>query len=329
MGNSIVKDVKGWKLSDDKNKVVVKHFRGAKTKDMESYIISTLEQNPETIIIHSGTNDLKSDSSPEEIARDIIKLTTSCKTQTNKVILSSIVPRYDNLNEKATRVNKCLKKECEARNICFIDHRNISPKYNCNRSGLHLNYSGIKKLLENILFCLYKSDWQTAKVGMNFRVSINANKEKANQESKTVNSSSKSHSRNYSNRQNKKSARSVLTVSSDTPCDTLNGLHEQRLNHPKNVIIGHLNINSIRNKFSGFKDLVLKETDICLLPETKIDDSFPNSQFFAEGYRIFRKDINKNGGGLILYINEDIPGKLINSYNFKEGSEIIVFEFSI
>ena len=92
LGNSIVKDLKGWKLSDEKNKVVVKHFSGAKTKDMESYIISTLEQNPETIIIDSGSNDLKSDSSPEEIVRYITNLTTSVKTQTNKVILSSIVP---------------------------------------------------------------------------------------------------------------------------------------------------------------------------------------------------------------------------------------------
>ena len=108
-------------------------------------------------------------------------------------------------------------------------------------------------------------------------------RKKTNQESKTVNSSSKSQSSNYSNRQNKESAKSVLTLPPDTPCDTLNGLHEQRLNHPKKIIIGHLNINSIRNKFSGFKDLVLKETDICLLSETKIDDSFPNCQFFAEG----------------------------------------------
>ena len=158
LGDSIVKDVKGWKLSDDKNKVVVKHFSGAKTKDTEPYIIPTFEQNSETIIIHSETNNLKSDSSPEEIARDIIKLTTSCKTQMNKVILSSIVPRYDNLKEKATRVNKCLKKECEVRNTCFIDHINISLKHKYNRSGLHLNYSGTKKLIENILFCLCKSD---------------------------------------------------------------------------------------------------------------------------------------------------------------------------
>ena len=43
---------------------------------------------------------------------------------------------------------------------------------------------------------------------------------------------------------------------------------------------------------------------------------------------MFRKDRNKNGDGLILYINGGIPGKLLNSYDFKEGSEITVFEFS-
>ena len=124
--DSIVKNVKGWKLSDGKNKVVVKHFSGAKTKDMKFYIIPTFEQNPVTIIIHSGTINLKSDRSPEEIPRDIINLTTSSKTHKNKVILSSIVPRYNNFNKKRTRVNKCLKKECEARNICFINQKNFS-----------------------------------------------------------------------------------------------------------------------------------------------------------------------------------------------------------
>ena len=118
-------------------------------------------------------------------------------------------------------------------------------------------------------------------VGANFRVRINTNKERANQESKKVNSFSKNHSRNYSNRQIKNPKR-ILTVSCDTPSDTFSGLHEQHLNLPKNVIIGHL-----------------KETGICLLSETKIDDSFPNSQFFAEGHRMFRKDRNKTGGSLI------------------------------
>ena len=164
---------------------------------------------------------------------------------------------------------------------------------------------------------------------MNFQSQQKCYKEKANQESKTLNLSSKNFSCNYSNKQNKESAKSVLTVASDTPCDTLNDLHEQRLNHPKHVIIGHLNINSITNKFSGFKDLAFKETDIYLLTETKKDDSFPNFQFFAECYTMLRNNRIKNAGGLMLYVNEGILGKLINSYDLKKGAEIIVFKFSI
>ena len=41
------------------------------------------------------------------------------------------------------------------------------------------------------------------------------------------------------------------------------------------------------------------------------------------------KDGTKTGGGLLLYVNENLPGKIINSYKFKENSEIIVFEFSV
>ena len=159
-------------------------------------------------------------------------------------------------------------------------------------------------------------------ISISFRVNNNAKK------SKTVNSFSKKHRHNYCNKQNDDCAKFVLSVSSDTFCDTLNGLNEQHLNHPKYVILRHLNINSLRNKFSSFKDLVLNETDVCLLSETKIDGSFPNSQIFAEGYRMFRKYSNKNGGGLILHVNKGIPGKLINLFDFKEGSGIIVFKFS-
>ena len=62
------------------------------------------------------------------------------------------------------------------------------------------------KLIENILFCLCKSDWQTLMIGINFKVSVNVNKEKTIKESKTLNSSSKKHSRSYSNRQNEEPA---------------------------------------------------------------------------------------------------------------------------
>ena len=48
-----------------------------------------------------------------------------------------------------------------------------------------------------------------------------------------------------------------------------------------------------------------------ILSEIKLDLSFPDSQFSIPGYRIFRKNWNKNGGGIWFYINEGIPFKVI------------------
>ena len=45
-------------MSSGTHKVVVKHFGGAKTKNMESYVIPTVEQKPDNIL-HVRTNDLK------------------------------------------------------------------------------------------------------------------------------------------------------------------------------------------------------------------------------------------------------------------------------
>ena len=63
----------------------------------------------------------------------------------------------------------------------------------------------------------------------------------------------------------------------------------------KRVVISNLNINSLPNKFNQLKELVLKHVDILVLTETKLDDSFSNSQFsvdgFSEPFRIDRNDL--------------------------------------
>ena len=51
-------------------------------------------------------------------------------------------------------------------------------------------------------------------------------------------------------------------------------------------MLGHLNINSIPNKFDGIMDLVKGKLDIFLISETKIDISFPDAQFCCKGYSI-------------------------------------------
>ena len=62
----MVKDIKGWKMSRSTRIVVVKHFSGAKTKDMKSYVIPTVEQKLDNIILHTETNDLKTIDTTEE-----------------------------------------------------------------------------------------------------------------------------------------------------------------------------------------------------------------------------------------------------------------------
>ena len=45
----------------------------------------------------------------------------------------------------------------------------------------------------------------------------------------------------------------------------------------KNDSVKELNINLTKNKFLNFQELVLSETDIYLISETKLDDFFPET----------------------------------------------------
>ena len=92
---------------------------------------------------------------------------------------------------------------------------------------------------------------------------------------------------------------------------------------PKNIFLGHLNINSIKNKFDSVWELIKDTFDRFLLSESKLDSSFPDDQFSIPGYRIVRKDRDRNGGGLLLYINEDIPFKIIQNSSLLPTLEVL------
>ena len=85
----------------------------------------------------------------------------------------------------------------------------------------------------------------------------------------------------------------------------------------------------MRIKLSSLQQTVLSKTDIFPPTETKIDGSFPDSQFFAECFKLYGKDRTKYGGGLLLSGTENLLGNIINSYKVQENFEIISFEFSV
>ena len=49
-----------------------------------------------------------------------------------------------------------------------------------------------------------------------------------------------------------------------------------------NPIIAQININSIQNRFQTLVSLVTSTSDILMISETKIDQSFPLSQFMID-----------------------------------------------
>ena len=71
-----------------------------------------------------------------------------------------------------------------------------------------------------------------------------------------------------------------------------------RFENQKNVIVGHLNINSVRKKFRLLKYFIYNEFDIFLVSETKTDSSFPNSQYRLTGYEMFTRGRDSFGGGI-------------------------------
>ena len=96
------------------------------------------------------------------------------------------------------------------------------------------------------------------------------------------------------------------------------------------IIIGHLNINFIENKFNSLVSLVKDRLDIFMVSETKIDDSFPENQFIIEGYsKPFRRYRNSHGGGLLIDVLDVIPCKEIKLKNLIDDIECILIEIKI
>ena len=84
-------------------------------------------------------------------------------------------------------------------------------------------------------------------------------------------------------------------------------------NSPRKLILDHVNINSIRNKFDALTCIIGNNIDIILIFETKIDDTFPTAQFFIKGFSgPYRQDRYRTGGGLILFVREDVPSRILN-----------------
>ena len=67
-------------------------------------------------------------------------------------------------------------------------------------------------------------------------------------------------------------ASNVYNYYTSDPKQILKNIRNSNVN---NMTFGHLNINSLRNKFDQLTEMVKVFVDIFLISESKLDDSFP------------------------------------------------------
>ena len=102
-----------------------------------------------------------------------------------------------------------------------------------------------------------------------------------------------------------------------------------RLKNVNKTIKGQVNVNYVLSKFNQLKELVLKDVDILVIYETKLDETFPSSQFHMNGFSLpYRLDRNCHGGGVMIFVRKDIPSKLLTKHNFASDVEGLFVELN-
>ena len=124
LGDSMIKMIKPSRLQRSTNrKIIVKTFPGAAVKDMNHYLKPTLENNPEMIVLHVGTNDIPK-KDPTDIVHEIESLSKIIvENGSTKVAISERIQREDQvLNTKVKETNILLYQLCSKYKWPIIRH---------------------------------------------------------------------------------------------------------------------------------------------------------------------------------------------------------------
>ena len=84
----------------------------------------------------------------------------------------------------------------------------------------------------------------------------------------------------------------------DDDVDMFSSVCQFRKTYQHNFIFVHVNINSIRYKFAALQEILNKRlVDFLAINEPKLNNSFLDSQFQVDGFKIYRQDHSSKSGG--------------------------------
>ena len=118
------------------------------------------ESHPDTVIIHVGTNDLLKNKEVirkdeiEKIAKDVIDIGLLMEEHQVRNIMISGITYSTKINVNTIRkLNDQLKIYCESHGFIYISNDSVSKEH-LARDGIHINQSGILKIVNNFVIFL-------------------------------------------------------------------------------------------------------------------------------------------------------------------------------
>ena len=230
--------------------VKVKNYPGAVSEDILYKIDDSLKVKADCLLVHVETNGLTNNMNLLNSFKKMIKKLKNSSPNTN-LVFSSVILRKDkkDILKKVGETKQWLKNYCKQKNIDFVDNSNIIEEH-VGSKKLHLYKRRNSILAKIILKYLRDSYWNDDLLNCGMK---------------------------YDECKSKLPSISVNSIS-------VRNIRDVRKINLKCIILGHLNINSIRNKFNKLVDQIKGNADITIISETKLDDSFLNGQFKIPRY---------------------------------------------
>ena len=103
--------------------VKIQPFPGAKVSCVVDHVQATLhDDKPDHTIQHTAANDIRSKKTSSQTSKSIIELAMPLESDENSIVVSGIVPQFDNLNKKINKVNNGLALMCGKRYSIYFSY---------------------------------------------------------------------------------------------------------------------------------------------------------------------------------------------------------------
>ena len=151
LGNSVLNGINEKGLSKKHNVKIVNKPGTTSKQLLLDDLDNLIKYQPESVIIHAGTNDSTNGINLLNNGKKIVKELTT-KLPKVKIAFSELITRKDkkNLDKNVTETNKRLKNYCRQKDIDYIDNSNITED-SLGIKKLHLNRKGNSFFAKNLL----------------------------------------------------------------------------------------------------------------------------------------------------------------------------------